>query len=188
MTFAVLFTLVVGVALIAVRAMREERDQLAATNPTKSSDPHASEKRHGCLVALAALAFAAWLLLFTFAYDNPRMGQGLPQWIGWILAVPVGVADILGIYGTPFILAVGLAGRFSGGIATRFLRWILIGYLFLYSSLAISVIVGGWYPRRSMGELSDLWLELLVYAAIGESVFVGLLVTAFRSKPSASAV
>lgn len=188
MTVLVYLALIAVVVIGAAREIRAERRRIAAVEGDRPLDPHFAEKRHGCLVVLGTCAFSFWLLLFTFTYDNPWMGKGVPEWFHAAMFVPGLLSSLAGTVGAPVTLVLGLVGWRTGKVSIGVLRRILVLFVLLYTPLAIAVVVDAWYPRGSMGGLSDLWKELGLYALLGELLFSGLLISALRaSKVAASA-
>ncbi len=189
MTALVYLALIAVVVIAAAREIQAERRRIAAVEGDPPLDPLFAEKRHGCLVALGTCAFSFWLLLFTFTYDNPSMGKGVPEWFHAAMMVPGLFASLASTVGAPVTLVLGLVGWRSGKVSVGVLRRILALFLLLYTPLAIAVVVDAWYPRGSMGEFSDLWKELGLYALLGELLFCGLLIAALRaSKVAAAAI
>ena len=170
--------LIAGV-LIALIVLVMTRGREIALGP----DDLKHRRRHGWLVVIASLLFAGWIVVFTFAYDNPVLGREVPAWIHSLLGPFVGAANLLAIYGTPVGLALGLVAAISGRVPARWLRLLLALYSVLYLAAAATVVVDAWFPRHLMGELSDLWLELLGMTALGALMFAALLFVAWRSRP-----
>jgi hypothetical protein len=170
--------LIAGV-LIALIVLAMTRGRTVAVGP----DELRIRKRHGWLVVIASVLFAGWIVVFTFAYDNPFLGRDVPSWIHTVLAPFVGTANLLAIYGTPVGLALGLVAALSGRVPSRWLRLVLALYTVLYLAAAATVVIDAWFPRHLMGELSDLWLELLGMAVLGAVMFAALLFIAWRSRP-----
>ena len=188
MTFLVYLALIAAVVIGAAREIRAERRTIAAVESDRPLDPLFAEKRHGCLVVLGTYAFSFWLLLFTFTYDNPWMGKGVPEWIHTAMLVPGLLASLASTVGAPVTLVLGLVGWRTGKVGIGVLRQILAVFVLLYTPLAIAVVVDAWYPRESMGELSNVWKELGLYALLGELLLAGLLISALRaSRVAASA-
>lgn len=189
MTALVYLALIAVVVIAAAREIRAERRRIAAVEGEPPLDPLFAEKRHGCLVALGACAFSSWLVLFAFTYDNPSMGKGVPEWFHAAMAVPGLFASLASTVGAPVMLVLGLVGWRTGRVGVGVLRRILALFILLYTPLAFAVVVDAWYPRGSMGEFSDFWKELGLYALLGELLFCGLLIAALRaSKVAAAAV